>query len=67
MGFYRWGENGMGQTNYERVKNMGLDDLAAVIMCPHDVCPHDDCPHEEPICCVQCCKEWLESEVSESE
>lgn len=46
-------------TNYDRIKQMSIDEMAYAIMCPYetdlDICNEDDC--------IKCTKAWLESEV----
>lgn len=52
-------------TNGDRIRKMSNEELAEVIMCPHDIepgmCNTQEC---EKGCweCVRCCKEWLEKE-----
>ena len=42
------------KTNGDRIRAMKDEELAEVIMCPHDM----EC-HEEGKSCVSCCLEWL--------
>ena len=48
-------------TNYDRIKQMSVEDVAYRLMCPYetdpDICNEDDC--------IKCTKEWLEHEVEE--
>ena len=53
-------------TNYDRIKNMSVDEMAEFIpdwsytkACKCDEKPYVDCNNE----CWKCVKEWLESEV----
>ena len=50
-------------TNYDRVKQMSIEEMAYTLDCPYgtdpDICNEDDC--------IKCIKEWLEQEVSEDE
>lgn len=48
-------------TNYERIKNMSVEEMAYTIMCPYDTEP-DMCNHDD---CIKCTKQWLEQEVEE--
>ncbi len=52
----------MAKTNADRIREMSIEELAVIIMCPHDVDP--DCCVESKGC-VECCKKWLESEAEE--
>ena len=61
-------DNGTTITNYDRIKNMTVDELAKFIpdwsytkACKCDEKPYVDCNNE----CWKCVKEWLESEVDE--
>ena len=63
-------------TNADRIRNMSIDDLAAVIMCPYDTAGEDKdimpCAQEgeDPEFtkkCFECCKEWLRKEVDHGE
>lgn len=51
-------------TNYERIKNMSLEEMAISLMCPQEI---DECFDKGETCdkknCVSCTLEWLESEV----
>lgn len=56
----------MGTTNYDRIRNMSIEEMAVLLMCPAEI----DCTFEKPDNCKEknCCKctlEWLESEVKE--
>lgn len=50
-------------TNYERIKNMSINEMAYTIMCPYDtdtnICNEVDC--------IKCTKKWLEMEVEVNE
>lgn len=48
-------------TNYERIKQMSIDEMAYTIMCPYDF-DTDMCKERN---CIDCTKEWLEMEVEE--
>lgn len=57
-------------TNYDRIKNMSVDELAQFMNdCGHDFPPY--CDYKDAtrgLCdqnCLKCAKEWLESEVTE--
>lgn len=52
----------MSETNADRIREMNIDELAGIIMCPYDVEP-EHCVG--PGNCMGCCKKWLESEVAE--
>lgn len=60
------------KTNVDRIHNMSLDDLAAVIMCPYDTAGEDKelmpCVQEgeDPEFtkkCYECSKAWLQKEA----
>lgn len=56
----------MSITNYDRIRNMSIEEMVVSLMCPADI----DCKFEKPDDCKEenCCKctlEWLESEVKE--
>ena len=48
-------------TNYDRIKQMSIDEMAYTIMCPYgaevDICDGVDC--------IECTKAWLEQEEEE--
>lgn len=48
-------------TNYEKIKQMSVEEMAFMLMCPYDADP-DKC---NKINCIKCTKQWLESEVEE--
>lgn len=57
-----------GQTNYDLIRNMSVEELAQFMNdCGHDFPPY--CDYKDAtrgICdqnCLKCAKEWLESEV----
>ena len=50
-------------TNYERIKQMSIEEMAYTIMCPYETDP-DICNEYD---CIKCTKEWLEMEVDERE
>lgn len=50
-------------TNFEKIKQMDINELAFVIMCPYD--NDGSCLQKES--CIDCCKKWLEKEVQEDE
>ena len=49
------------KTNYDRIKQMSVDEMAYTIMCPYDT----DANMCNEVDCIKCTKEWLESEVEE--
>ena len=53
-------------TNYERIKNMSLEEMAISLMCPADI---DELFEKGENCggknCVSCTFEWLKAEVSD--
>ena len=62
-----------GLTNADKIRNMSIDDLAAVIMCPYDTageqkeimpCVEAGEDPEFTKKCYECCKAWLQKEVS---
>lgn len=72
MGMMFWNWRGNNLTNYERIKNMSVEEMAAIIMCPAEM----DCCFETPKTCAKysnaieidcdcckCCEKYLESEV----
>lgn len=50
-------------TNYEKIKQMSVKEMAFMLMCPYNTDP-DICICNE-INCIKCTKEWLESEAEE--
>ncbi len=63
----------MIRTNVDRYRNMSLDEMAAVIMCPYDTagdqkeimpCIQAGEDPEFTKKCLECCKAWLQKEVS---
>lgn len=48
-------------TNYDRIKQMSIDEMAYTIMCPYDIEP-DICNNDN---CIKRTKEWLEQEAEE--
>jgi len=47
-------------TNYERIKNMSIEELALTIMCPNEPCMADiECDKSDKQNCCQCCLNWL--------
>ena len=63
----------MVRTNADNIRNMSIEDLAAVVMCPYT----GEGVHKEALCekmrlltapddkiCIECCKTWLQKEVS---
>lgn len=51
------------KTNYDRIKQMSIDEMAYTIMCPYEI-NQDICNENN---CIKCTKAWLEQEVSENE
>lgn len=60
-------------TNYEKIKQMSIDELADWMSCPFDLSVtirHDfkgNCEIYATYKCNDCCKRYLESEVSDTE
>lgn len=61
------------RTNVDKIRNMSVDDLAAVIMCPYDTagetkeimpCIQEGEDLEFTKKCMECCKAWLQKEVT---
>lgn len=52
-------------TNYERIKQMSIDEMAYVLMCPNECdLAVIECYKVDDCCdCISCVKKWLESEV----
>ena len=52
------------QTNYDRIRNMSVEELAKFMM---DIDYVGECPLPKERCkgrtCIECIKQWLESEV----
>ena len=44
-------------TNYEKVKQMSIDEMAYMLMCPYDE-DRDTCFDN----CTECTRQWLEKE-----
>ena len=61
---------GTGMNNYERIKNMNIDEMAECSI-PFFTCPYDtpyvgcDMGKKFDDDCIKCTKAWLESEVQE--
>lgn len=53
------------KTNFDRIKEMTIDEMAAAIMCPNEIVCLDEKQVRCEEDCVACCKKWLESEVKE--
>jgi len=55
-------------TNYEYIKNMSVEEMAVMIMCPNEFAaaeiPRDHCDKKS---CCECCLEWLQAEEGEAE
>ena len=54
-------------TNAEKIRNMTDEELAAILMCPAEfVLNYNinyECKGEEESDCLECIKQWLQSEV----
>ena len=48
-------------TNYERLKQMSIEEMSYTIMCPYDT-DTDMCNEVD---CIKCTRQWLEQEVEE--
>lgn len=51
-------------TNYDRIRNMSIDEMAESLMCPADI----DSTFKKPECCegkncCECTLEWLEGDA----
>lgn len=58
-------------TNFEKIKQMSIDEMALTLMCPAE---YDfsfnklsKCNGESDKNCLKCTKHWLESEAEENE
>lgn len=52
--------------NYEKIRNMSIEELALTIMCPEDLGLADlDCPNANGKHCFDCVYEWLQKEEVE--
>lgn len=49
-------------TNFEKIRQMSIDELAKIIICPHDEWDRN-CPIK--VNCITCCKQYLESEATD--
>lgn len=67
-------KGGKKMTNYERIKNMSVEEMAEILMCPvemdNNFKPPTNCGKysnaiETDCDCYKCCEQWLESEVDE--
>lgn len=54
-------EGGRGMTNLEKVRNMDIDDLAFVLMCPFFKEPDEACGNN----CMDCVRDWLRREAED--
>jgi hypothetical protein len=61
-------------TNFEKLKEKNLDEMAFVVGCPDDFDKGFEVPEgcqvfnslsERPISCIECIKQYLKSEVEE--
>lgn len=53
-------------TNYEKIKQMSVEEMALLLMCPAEYdLSFKDCEGEYNKNCNGCVKEWLEQEVEE--
>ncbi len=64
------------ETNLERIRNMGTEDIAEYIAkdCYNlmdkiclEVCPEQDCEAEDSKQCIKCVEKWLRTEVCRGE
>ena len=53
-------------TNYERIRNMSVDEMAVTIMCPNEIGGGVKCSRGERNCC-QCTLDWLNNEADNTE
>lgn len=51
-------------TNYERIKQMNVNEMAIYIDCPYGAYS-DNCILNKTCTCFHCIKEWLESETED--
>lgn len=50
-------------TNYERIRNMSIEEMAVTLMCPNEMGMAEiECNHEDWRNCSKCCLEWLAAE-----
>lgn len=53
-------------TNYEKIRDMSVEEMALTIMCPNEIGGEVKCSREERNCC-QCTLNWLNSEADAAE
>jgi len=49
-------------TNFEKIKQMTVEEMAKIITCPYLGDETVDCREN----CIECCEKWLESEVEDN-
>lgn len=61
--------DGRGEmTNYERIKNMSIEEMAVTIMCPNDMGMAEiKCDKSDDCNCCKCCLEWLQQDNEKTE
>lgn len=53
-------------TNYDLVKNMGIEEMAVTIMCPNETdLANIKCDKSEYLNCRKCTLEWLKEESND--
>lgn len=53
-------------TNYEKIRAMSVEEMAAIIVCPYDIGMIGiECSLSHGVDCITCSLEWLNSEVEE--
>lgn len=51
-------------TNYEKIKQMSVEEMSATIMCPNDCgLAEFKCGKTDSCNCYECIKQWLQQEV----
>lgn len=50
-------------TNYERIRNMSMEEMAATLMCPNEMGMAEiECDHSDSKNCCQCLLNWLKED-----
>ena len=55
-------------TNFERIKNMSIEEMAVTLMCPNEMgMANIECDREDNRNCCQCILDWLKKEEKQDE
>ena len=55
-------------TNYERIKNMSIEEMAVTLMCPNEMGMAEiECDYSDSKNCCQCLLGWLKKDEENAE